>query len=54
MAGIKPEDLYGLKELVQVADLLIAPSTWFNPPHESSLQAKGVHNFRGSWKTGAD
>lgn len=54
VAGVRPRDLYGLDQPVQVADVLIAPGSWFNPPRSSLSRAKVLHIFRGSWKHGAD
>lgn len=54
VAGLHPRDLYGLNEPVQVADVIVAPNSWFAPPRDDLAQAKVLHNFRGSWKHGAD
>lgn len=54
VAGLHPRDLYGLTQPVQIADVIVAPNAWFAPPRDDLAQAKVLHNFRGSWKRGAD
>lgn len=50
-AGVRPEDLAGLKQPVQIRDVVIVPSTGFNPgSHRIEGVSRLVHLFRGSWK----
>ncbi|EPQ30417.1 uncharacterized protein PFL1_01943 [Pseudozyma flocculosa PF-1] len=49
-AGVRPEDLVGLTQPVQIRDIVILPSSGFNPADRIQPTSRLVHLFRGSWK----
>ncbi len=51
VARVRPEDLSLLKQPVQIRDVVIVPSSGFNPgSHTKDGISRLVHLFRGSWK----